>query len=130
MATTAATQIQPWMTKGMEEVWRRVRFLFFVLIIYRIGSHIPIPGINPELLADLFERNEGTFVELFNTFSGGALSRMSIFALNIIPYISASIIMQLVAAVHPALSKLRKEGESGRRAIAQYTRYGTVARFP
>src|SRR5476649_1532731 len=112
---------------GMSELWARLRFLFLAIIVYRIGAHIPVPGINPDRLADLFRQNEGTILSLFNMFSGGALERMSIFALGIMPYISASIIMQLMTAVSPQLEQLRKEGETGRRKITQYTRYGTVA---
>src|SRR5476649_566375 len=111
---------------GMSELWARLRFLFLAIIVYRIGAHIPVPGINPDRLADLFRQNEGTILSLFNMFSGGALERMSIFALGIMPYISASIIMQLMTAVSPQLEQLKKEGEAGRRKISQYTRYGTV----
>lgn len=111
---------------GLSELWARLKFVFIAILIYRIGAHIPVPGINPDRLAALFEQNQGTILSLFNMFSGGALERMSIFALGIMPYISASIIMQLMTAVSPALEQLKKEGESGRRKIAQYTRYGTL----
>ena len=111
---------------GLSELWARLRFLFLAIIVYRIGAHIPVPGINPDRLASLFRQNEGTILSLFNMFSGGALERMSIFALGIMPYISASIIMQLMTAISPQLEQLKKEGESGRRKISQYTRYGTV----
>ncbi|WP_022962891.1 preprotein translocase subunit SecY [Halopseudomonas pelagia] len=111
---------------GLTELWTRLRFLFLAIIVYRIGAHIPVPGINPDRLAELFRQNEGTILSLFNMFSGGALERMSIFALGIMPYISASIIMQLMTAVNPTLEQLKKEGESGRRKIAQYTRYLTL----
>ncbi|HCI3977345.1 TPA: preprotein translocase subunit SecY [Pseudomonas aeruginosa] len=111
---------------GLSELWARLRFLFLAIIVYRIGAHIPVPGINPDRLAALFRQNEGTILSLFNMFSGGALERMSIFALGIMPYISASIIMQLMIAISPQLEQLKKEGESGRRKISQYTRYGTV----
>ncbi|MFG9380409.1 preprotein translocase subunit SecY [Pseudomonas aeruginosa] len=111
---------------GLSELWARLRFLFLAIIVYRIGAHIPVPGINPDRLAALFRQNEGTILSLFNMFSGGALERMSIFALGIMPYISASIIMQLMTAISPQLDQLKKEGESGRRKISQYTRYGTV----
>ncbi|HHK1155671.1 TPA: preprotein translocase subunit SecY [Pseudomonas aeruginosa] len=111
---------------GLSELWARLRFLFLAIIVYRIGAHIPVPGINPDRLAALFRQNEGTILGLFNMFSGGALERMSIFALGIMPYISASIIMQLMTAISPQLEQLKKEGESGRRKISQYTRYGTV----
>jgi preprotein translocase subunit SecY len=111
---------------GLSELWARLRFLFLAIIVYRIGAHIPVPGINPDRLAELFRQNEGTILSLFNMFSGGALERMSIFALGIMPYISASIIMQLMTAVSPQLEQLKKEGEAGRRKISQYTRYGTL----
>jgi preprotein translocase subunit SecY len=97
------------------------------LIIYRIGTHIPVPGIDPEQLAALFDQNQGTILGLANVFSGGALERMSILALGILPYISASIIMNLMSAVSPQLEQIKKEGEAGRRKISQYTRYLTVA---
>jgi len=113
-------------TSGLGELWGRLRFLFLAIVVYRIGAHIPVPGINPDRLADLFRQNEGTILSLFNMFSGGALERMSIFALGIMPYISASIIMQLMTAVTPSLEQLKKEGESGRRKISQYTRYLTL----
>ncbi|MFB1010175.1 MAG: preprotein translocase subunit SecY [Thiopseudomonas sp.] len=111
---------------GLSELWARLRFLFLAIIVYRVGAHIPVPGINPDALANLFRQNEGTILDLFNMFSGGALERMSIFALGIMPYISASIIMQLMTAVSPQLGQLKKEGEAGRRKISQYTRYGTL----
>ncbi|EIK52866.1 preprotein translocase subunit SecY [Stutzerimonas stutzeri TS44] len=111
---------------GLSELWARLRFLFMAIVVYRIGAHIPVPGINPDRLAELFRQNEGTILSLFNMFSGGALERMSIFALGIMPYISASIIMQLMTAVSPQLEQLKKEGEAGRRKISQYTRYGTL----
>ncbi len=107
-------------------MWARLRFLFIALIVYRIGTHIPVPGINPDRVSALFDQNEGTILGLFNMFSGGALERMSILALGIMPYISASIIMQLLSAVVPELEQLKKEGEAGRRKITQYTRYGTL----
>ena len=113
-------------SKGLGELWARLRFLFAAIIIYRIGTHIPVPGFDPDRLADLFTQNQGTFLGLFNMFSGGALERMSILALGVMPYISASIIMQLLSATVPALEQLKKEGDSGRRKINQYTRYGTV----
>jgi preprotein translocase subunit SecY len=104
----------------------RLLFLLGALVVYRIGSYIPIPGIDPEQLRLLFEQQEGTILSMFNMFSGGALSRLSIFALGIMPYISASIILQMGTHFIPTLQQLRKEGESGRRKITQYTRYGTV----
>ena len=94
--------------------------------MYRIATHIPVPGINPIALADLFQQQQGTILDMFNMFSGGALSRFSVVALGIMPYISASIIMQLLSVVEPKLKQLKKEGEAGRRKITQYTRYGTV----
>ena len=112
--------------KGLGELWARLSFLFMAIIIYRIGTHIPVPGFDPDRLSELFTQNQGTFLGLFNMFSGGALERMSILALGVMPYISASIIMQLLAATVPALEQLKKEGDSGRRTINQYTRYGTV----
>lgn len=112
--------------KGLGELWVRLRFLFLAIIVYRIGTHIPVPGIDPDRVADLFSQNEGTYIDLFNMFSGGALERMSILALGIMPYISASIIMQLMSAVSPTLEQLKKEGDAGRRKITQYTRYLTI----
>lgn len=105
---------------------RRIVFLILALVVYRLGTHIPVPGINPDSLSDLFQQNQGGILGLFNMFSGGALERFSVFALGIMPYISASIIMQLMAVVVPTLEAIKKEGESGRRKITQYTRYGTV----
>ncbi len=105
---------------------RRVVFLVLALVVYRLGTHIPVPGIDPTALADLFQQNQSGILGLFNMFSGGALERFSVFALGIMPYISASIIMQLMAVVVPTLEAIKKEGESGRRKITQYTRYGTV----
>src|SRR5918993_4101148 len=105
---------------------RRLLFLLGALVVFRIGAHIPVPGIDPNVLAELFQGQQGGILGMFNMFSGGALSRFTIFALGIMPYISASIIMQLMTAVSPQLDQLRKEGESGRRKITQYTRYGTV----
>jgi preprotein translocase subunit SecY len=105
---------------------RRLIFLLLALVVYRIGAHIPVPGINPQQLQALFEGQQGGILSLFNMFSGGALSRFTVFALGIMPYISASIIMQLMTYVVPTLEALKKEGESGRRKITQYTRYGTL----
>ena len=112
--------------KGMGDLWKRLRFVFLAIIIYRIGTHIPIPGINPARLAALFDQNQGTILEMFNLFSGGALERMSIFALNVVPYISSAIIMQLFSNSIPYLQELKKDGQAGRNQITQYTRYGTV----
>ncbi|WP_207061686.1 preprotein translocase subunit SecY [Motiliproteus sp. SC1-56] len=111
---------------GLGELKSRLLFVFLAIVVYRIGAHIPVPGINPDRLAAMFEQNQGTILSLFNMFSGGALERMSILALGIMPYISASIIMQLLTVVSPHLEQLKKEGEAGRRKISQYTRYGTV----
>ncbi|MDR0775893.1 MAG: preprotein translocase subunit SecY [Azonexus sp.] len=105
---------------------RRLLFLLGALVVYRIGAHIPVPGIDPNVLADLFNSQKGGILGMFNMFSGGALSRFTIFALGIMPYISASIIMQLMSVASPQLEALKKEGEAGRRKITQYTRYGTV----
>ena len=111
---------------GMGELFSRLRFVLVALIIYRIGTHIPVPGIDPAQLSALFDQNQGTILGLANVFSGGALERMSILALGILPYISASIIMQLMTAVTPELDAIKKEGESGRKKISQWTRYLTV----
>ena len=111
----------------MSDLWKRLRFVLGCIIVYRIGTHIPIPGIDPVRVSSLFDQNQGTILELFNLFSGGALERMSIFALNVVPYISAAIIMQLFSNAIPYLIELKKEGQAGRNAITQYTRYGTVA---
>ena len=105
---------------------RRLWFLLAALVVFRVGAHIPVPGIDPNELGRLFQQNKGGILDMFNMFSGGALSRFTIFALGIMPYISASIIMQLMTVVSPQLEALKKEGESGRRKITQYTRYGTV----
>jgi preprotein translocase subunit SecY len=106
---------------------RRLLFLLAALIVFRIGAHIPVPGIDPARLAELFRAQRGGILDMFNMFSGGALSRFTIFALGIMPYISSSIIMQLMSVVSPTLEALKKEGEAGRRKITQYTRYGTLA---
>ena len=112
---------------GLGELFAKLRFVFLAIVVYRIGTHIPVPGIDPAQLSALFNQNQGTILGLANMFSGGALERMSILALGIMPYISASIIMNLMSAVTPSLEALKKEGESGRRKISQYTRYLTVA---
>ena len=112
---------------GLTELRNRLLFVLLAIVVYRIGSHIPVPGIDPERLRLLFDQNQGGILDLVNMFSGGALERMSIFALGIMPYISASIITQLLVATTPSLQQLRKEGEAGRRKISQYTRYGTLA---
>ena len=123
MATNAATLAK---TGKFGDLRRRLVFLLLALVVYRIGAHIPVPGINPDQLAQLFQGQQGGILSLFNMFSGGALSRFTVFALGIMPYISASIIMQLMTYVIPTLEALKKEGESGRRKITQYTRYGTL----
>ncbi|MER1967877.1 preprotein translocase subunit SecY [Castellaniella sp. GW247-6E4] len=111
---------------GYGDLKRRILFLVLALIVYRFGTHIPVPGINPDALADMFQQNSGGILGLFNMFSGGALERFSVLALGIMPYISAAIIMQLLAVVVPTLEAIKKEGQSGQRKITQYTRYGTV----
>ncbi len=108
------------------ELKKRIWFTLGALLIYRLGTYIPLPGINPDALADVFRQQSQGILGMFNMFSGGAVGRMAIFALNIMPYISASIIMQLMTSVSPRLEALKKEGESGRKVINQYTRYGTV----
>jgi preprotein translocase subunit SecY len=109
------------------ELKNRIWFTLGALVIYRLGTYIPIPGIDPQILTEIFQRNSGGILGMFDMFSGGALGRMTIFALNIMPYISASIIVQLLTAVSPTLEALKKEGESGRKKLNQYTRFGTVA---
>lgn len=108
------------------ELQKRILFTIAMLAVYRIGVHVPVPGVNPEVLQLIFQEARGTILGLFSTFTGGALERMSVFALGIMPYISASIILQLLTQVIPQLERLSKEGEQGRRKITQYTRYGTV----
>src|SRR5215471_11819893 len=108
------------------ELKSRIWFTLGALLVYRLGTYIPIPGIDPAVLHDLFAHNAGGILGMFDMFSGGALGRMTIFALGIMPYISSSIILQLLTAVSPTLEALKKEGESGRKKINQYTRYGTV----
>ncbi|MGD9088839.1 MAG: preprotein translocase subunit SecY, partial [Desulfobacterales bacterium] len=108
------------------ELKKRILFTFGLLVVYRIGVHVPVPGIDSSALASFFARAEGTIFGIFNMFSGGALERLSVFALGIMPYISASIILQLLTVVIPHLEQLKKEGEQGRKKITQYTRYGTV----
>ena len=128
--TSAAEQLAANMNFGAfgkaTELKKRLWFTLGALIVYRIGTYIPLPGIDPAVLADLFARQQGGILGMFDMFAGGALRRMTIFALNIMPYISASIIMQLLTAVSPQMEALKKEGESGRKKINQYTRYGTV----
>lgn len=110
----------------LTELRQRLLFLLGALIVFRISTYIPVPGIDPTALAALFDQQRGTILDMFNMFSGGALERFSVVALGIMPYISASIILQLLTVVHPKLEQLKKEGEIGRRKITQYTRYGTV----
>ncbi|HQU14991.1 MAG: preprotein translocase subunit SecY [Chromatiales bacterium 21-64-14] len=110
----------------LTELRQRLLFVLGALVVFRIGSFIPVPGIDPAALAHLFDQQKGTILDMFNMFSGGALKRLSILALGVMPYISASIILQLMTSVVPALEQLKKEGEAGRRKITQYTRYGTV----
>ena len=109
-----------------KELQKRLLFTFGALIIYRLGTYIPLPGIDTAVIADVFEQQSGGILGMFNMFAGGALGRMTIFALNIMPYITAAIIIQLGTAVLPSLAQLKKEGEAGRKKINQYTRYGTV----
>jgi len=110
----------------LTELKQRLLFVLGAIIVFRIGTFIPVPGIDPVKLASMFEEQRGTILDMFNMFSGGALERFSVFAIGIMPYISASIIMQLMTAVSPTLEQLKKEGETGRRKITQYTRYGTL----
>ncbi|MBN2689999.1 MAG: preprotein translocase subunit SecY [Gammaproteobacteria bacterium] len=111
---------------GLTELKQRLMFLLLGVVVFRLGAHIPVPGLNPQKLADLFNSNAHGILGLFNMFSGGALRRLTIFALGVMPYISASIIIQMFAAISPKLGELQKEGESGKRKINQYTRYGTL----
>jgi len=111
---------------GLSELKQRLWFVFIALVVLRLGSFVPIPGIDAAVLAQFFEQQKGTIVEMFNMFSGGALERASVLALGIMPYISASIIMQLLTVMTPKFAELKKEGEAGRRKISQYTRYGTL----
>ncbi len=116
----------PGMLGNLSEIKQRILFVLGALIVFRLGTHIPVPGVDPAAVAALFDQTKGSIVDVFNMFSGGALSRLSIFALGVMPYISASIIMQMMTSVVPKLEQLKKEGESGRRKITQYTRYFTV----
>jgi preprotein translocase subunit SecY len=126
MATRGAN---PAMLGGLgkfAELRRRILFVIGALLVFRLGAHVPVPGINPQALAAMFDAQRGTVLDMFNMFSGGALQRLSIFALGVMPYISASIIVQLLSSVLPQLEELKKEGAAGRRKLTQYTRYGTV----
>ncbi|MCX7203299.1 MAG: preprotein translocase subunit SecY, partial [Burkholderiales bacterium] len=125
MAKTPTAQLKAGGKYG--DLKRRLVFLLLALVVYRVGAHIPVPGIDPEQLSQLFKSQSGGVLGLFNLFSGGALSRFTVFALGIMPYISASIIMQLLTVVVPQLEALKKEGEAGRRKITQYTRWFTLA---
>jgi preprotein translocase subunit SecY len=109
------------------ELKRRIWFTIGALVVFRFLSFVPLPGVNPLILEDLYEQTRGGILDIFNTFSGGSLERMSLIALGVMPYITASIVVQLAASIHPALAALKKEGESGRKKLNQYTRYGTVA---
>jgi preprotein translocase subunit SecY len=121
------TAIPSYKPGGFSELQARLLFVFGAFVVYRIGAHIPVPGIDPKALQVMFEQQGGkSILDMFNMFSGGALMRLSLFALGIMPYISASIIMQLMTVVIPSMEQLKKEGESGRKKISQYTRYGTV----
>lgn len=113
-------------SSGFTDLKYRLLFVLLAIIVFRVGSYIPVPGLNPQRLQELFNGQQNNIVGLFNMFSGGALMRFSIFALGIMPYISASIIVQLLTVLSPNLAELRKEGESGQRKINKYTRYGTV----
>src|SRR3990167_2945661 len=112
--------------QGITDLKRRLLFVLFSLFVFRVGSYIPVPSLNPERLQELFNAQQNNIIGLFNMFSGGALMRFSVFALWIMPYISASIIIQLLTLLSPQLSELRKEGEAGQRKINKYTRYGTL----
>ncbi|MDH5777288.1 MAG: preprotein translocase subunit SecY, partial [Gammaproteobacteria bacterium] len=113
-------------TGRFTELRQRIFFVIGALLVFRIGSFITVPGIDPQTLAQMFEQQRGTILDMFNMFGGGALERLSLFALGIMPYISASIIIQLLTKVHPKLEQLNKEGAAGRRKITQYTRYATL----
>ena len=123
---TAAPAITGARSGGLSELRSRLLFVLFALLVYRIGTHIPVPGINPDQLRNLFDANQGGILDIFNMFSGGALERMSILALGVMPYITSSIIMNLLTMMYPTLNQLRKEGQAGRRKITKYTRYGTL----
>ena len=125
MANGTSGGMMPDLSK-IGEVRNRLLFLLAALVVYRVGSFIPVPGIDPAKLSQLFAQQKGTIMDMFNMFSGGALQRLSIFALGVMPYISASIIVQLMSSVLPSLKELRKEGESGRRTLTKFTRYGTL----
>lgn len=127
MSKAGASNVLTKSNAGTGELWRRLAFVFLALLVYRVGAHIPVPGVDPLKIKALFDQTHGTIVNFFNMFSGGALQRMSILALGIMPYISSSIIVQLLTTVNQNLAQLKKEGEAGRRKINQITRYGAVA---
>ena len=126
MSATNSSMLGAMGSGKLSELKQRLLFVLMAMVVFRIGTFIPVPGIDPAALAVLFEQQKGTILDMFNMFSGGALGRLSLFALGVMPYISASIIMQLLTAVVPKLEQMKKEGESGRRKITQYTRYGTL----
>lgn len=127
MATSKAKSVKDSLAGGgLNELKNRLLFVLVAILVFRIGAHVPVPGINPQKLAALFSQHSQGMLGMFNMFSGGALQRFTVFALNVMPYISASIIVQLLTSVTPALSELKKEGEAGQRKINQYTRYGTL----
>ncbi len=125
-SSTATPQLNLGVLQKAQELKKRLWFVLGALVVYRIGTYIPLPGVDSRILADMFQQNAGGLLDIFNMFSGGAFSRMTIFALNVMPYITVSIIIQILAVVYPYLAELKKEGEAGRRKINQYTRYGTV----
>ena len=127
MATSLRKPQAPTGSSQLSELYARLWFLLGAMVVFRLCSHIPVPGINPTALAAMFNQQRGTILDMFNMFSGGALERFSVIALGVMPYISASIILQLLTFIHPKLEQLKKEGETGRRVINQYTRYATVA---
>jgi preprotein translocase subunit SecY len=127
MAKPSASQVANSLSGGsLSELRKRIVFVLIALVVFRIGTFIPVPGIDISVMREIFDQQRTGILGMFNMFSGGALERMSVFALGVMPYISASIIMQLMTVAVPALEQLKKEGESGRRKITQYTRYGTV----
>ena len=126
MAASRSSMMNAMGSGKLVELKQRLLFVLLAMLVFRVGSFIPVPGIDPAALAALFDQQKGTILDMFNMFSGGSLKRLSLFALGVMPYISASIIMQLLSAVVPKLEQLKKEGESGRRKITQYTRYGTL----
>src|SRR5690348_13865791 len=130
MGTSAAERLAANMNFGVigraTELKKRLWFVLCALVVYRLGTYIPVPGIDPHILSEIFAKHQGGVLGVFNMFSGGALQRMTIFALAVMPYISSSIITQILTVAVPTLAALKKEGEAGRRKINQFTRYGTV----